>query len=437
MSPGHNEATRRRGSEAKRFVVSAFGRLVSSIALLACLGFAALPIHQVAAAGGVQPSQGAPGTTFTITADGYTARERVATWVNTPSDQPQDVPTWTFANDAGVATWQWSSPVDAVSGSWQLVGRGVTSRHLNLIPVQIVAGATPQPTPASNQSATPAGGSPGTTFIFSADGFRAREDIDFWATPPSAAPEANSTQAESDDNGHAVWTWVAPPDATSGTWVMTAQGKASAVVRQISFVISSNAASSPTDGVIPVSGPPGTSFHFGFSDFEHEARLTYWTVSPDSTVSEPIPEFRADRNGHVEFDWIAPENAAGGEWQMVVLSIDRRTSRSIFFGIERNTTPPPLPQGVTPASGRYGDELHFFAEGLRKNEIIGFWATDPVGAIVPSGREVRADGNGRAEWSWIIPQTVRTGPWTMSFQASHNDRSEADKTIRSIRFEVR
>jgi hypothetical protein len=56
--------------------------------------------------------------------------------------------------------------------------------------------------------------------------------------------------------------------------------------------------------------------------------------------------------------------------------------------------------------------------------------------VVPSGRELRAF-DGRLEWTWEIPQTVRKGLWTMTLQTSRGDRTGEGQVVRVIRFEVR
>ncbi len=394
------------------------------------------PNAQRPAGEGASPASGGPGTLFTITASGFTPNERLDTWANTPSGVQSEVPAWVFADAQGAASWQWTAPADAENGTWQLIGRGIESRTMRIVSVQIIAGPPPA-TPTPDQGVSPASGLPGTTFSFYASGFRRDEDVNFWGTTPSGDVETNAKGVRANRDGRAEWSWIAPANAAPGVWTMTARGAASRVIRQISFTVQGVPATPlPADGVIPPNGPPGTSFHFGVSGFEFEAYLTYWTVDPNGVQSGQAPRFRADRNGHAEFDWIAPENSLGGQWQMVVFGLDSRITTMIPFRIDRDSAPP-ASEGVEPYSATPGTELRFFAEGLPKHMLLGYWATDPSGVIVPSGREIISSGQGRAEWRWVVPQNAPRGLWTMTIRRAKNDRSDSPDVTRTIRFEVR
>lgn len=384
-----------------------------------------------------EPASGSPGTLFTLSANGFLPDERIETWANSPSRQELDVPTWVFANAEGMATWQWQAPEDAEGGQWHLVGRGAISRIEALIQIEIVNGAlAPAPEPVVT-SVTPSSGIPGTQFSFFAAGFAPEERANYWATAPDGEVLTNADRLETDQQGELRWQWTAPDSAKPGLWSMTVQGAGSRVVHQISFGIAEVPSEPlPPDGVIPAAGPPGTSFVFGVSGYEFEAHLTYWTIDPNGNLSSQAPRFRADRNGHAEFAWIAPDDAAGGVWQMVVYGLDSRITKQISFTIVRDEAPAPR-EGASPASVAPGETVNFFVEGLPRHILLGFWATDPDGRVVPSGREIKAGGDGRVEWSWTVPEDAKAGLWTMTVRRSQGDHDNAPEVTRTIRFEVR
>lgn len=384
-----------------------------------------------------EPASGNAGTLFTLTANGFTPDERIETWANSPSRQELDVPTWVFANAEGMASWQWQSPESAENGQWTLVGRGTTSRVEALIQIEIVNGAPPPaPEPAAT-SVTPSSGVPGTQFSFFAAGFGPEERANYWATAPDGEVMTNADRLETDEQGELRWQWTAPASAKPGLWAMTVQGAGSRVVHHISFGIAEVPSEPlPPDGVIPAAGAPGTTFLFGVSGYEFEAHLTYWTIDPNGVLSSQAPRFRADRNGHAEFTWTAPQNAASGLWQMVVYGLDSRITKQIAFMIERDDAPAPR-EGASPASAAPGETISFFVEGLPRHILLGFWATDPNGRVVPSGREIKAGGDGRVEWTWTLPEDAQAGLWTMTVRRSQGDRNNAPEVTRTIRFEVR
>src|SRR5689334_14828218 len=70
----------------------------------------------------VQPTVGAPGSTFTFGAQGFRKHIRVYFWVSPPQGPTIGAPSY-FAEtgDNGSATWTWTAPVNAINGIWLMV----------------------------------------------------------------------------------------------------------------------------------------------------------------------------------------------------------------------------------------------------------------------------------------------------------------------------
>src|ERR1700712_5393614 len=74
----------------------------------------------------VQPPVGPTGTQFLFFANGFKPGERIYIWLNRPDGQVQAVsqPFATRASTYGDASWTWTTPDNAQSGAWQMVGHG-------------------------------------------------------------------------------------------------------------------------------------------------------------------------------------------------------------------------------------------------------------------------------------------------------------------------
>jgi hypothetical protein len=84
----------------------------------------------------------------------------------------------------------------------------------------------------------PPSGPPGTTFAFAALGYDDKEKISYWLTGPdgkvfAAYPE----RVSANHDGRVDITWTSPPNAQTGTWVITIQGLHSNLARAVPFEI--------------------------------------------------------------------------------------------------------------------------------------------------------------------------------------------------------
>ena len=402
-----------------------------------------IDVIAVAANGSVDPTEGAPGTTFTFTARGYLPNEHIGIWANTPSRNVIDANPNISSDANGVATWQWTAPTNAEGGTWRMTAQGNNSRVSNSIAFSINAPAATPPT-QGNQPAgvTPATGSPGTTFTFYATGFTAGEELSYWAVTAAGETLVNNDTLTADAAGRVDFTWVAPQTPVYGTWTMVVYSPPTRAFQRISFQLTAPDGTTPAPApsangtVTPETGVSGTTFHFVLNGFTPEERMTYWTTAPDHSTSSSGKIFPAQADGTAVFDWTAPNPALEGDWLMVMYGFKSNITRSIRFHIGADTSSQPA-QGVNPASGTAGTELTFYATGIQPTTLLDYFATDPNGVGEPVPHQVQADANGRAEWKWTIPQGAAPGTWTMSLQRARNDTSGGADVRRVITFEVR
>lgn len=78
-------------------------------------------------AAGVNPTSGAPGTSFSFTAAGFNVIERLDTWLERPDRNLVVGPTSVRANGDGVATWTWTAPAGAPAGTYVMAARSSQS----------------------------------------------------------------------------------------------------------------------------------------------------------------------------------------------------------------------------------------------------------------------------------------------------------------------
>lgn len=212
--------------------------LVLVVLALGILGVAPRPA--AAADADVTPPLGAPGTTFTFFAQGYTPNELVSFWANTPTGDVVGNPADRVrAGTGGRADWTWTAPANASLGQWTMVAYGQTSGVQRLITFQIGdTAAAPPPSETQPIAISPANGAPGTMLSFYATGFDDRETVGYWVTAPDHTILGNrSYRVMSNRAGRADWSWRIPDAAQAGVWTMTAQGETSKVKHTIRFEV--------------------------------------------------------------------------------------------------------------------------------------------------------------------------------------------------------
>lgn len=388
-----------------------------------------------AAVRSVTPPSGAPGTTFTVTADGFKPGERVGSWLVAPGGQSIDATPFLIADGKGAVTWRWASPPSAQAGTWQAVSSGRESRVEVVIPFTVTGGNPAPGTPQGpSGSVTPPSGAPGATFTFTLTGFERTEKVAYWPTQPDGTVETSRREPiRADGDGRVVLSWQAPERAQGGAWTMTFRGQNSSREARVSFSIGGAASVSPAS-VSPTSGSPGTTFTFQAGGFNEIERVDTWLERPGGARVEGPKDARADRSGLAVWSWTAPADAPGGAWTMVAQGQDTKRVERIGFTITDGAPQTP-PASVTPERGRAGTTFTFSATGYEQGERVGYWLSRPDGSIERFDRELRADKDGRVTWSYTVPQGAPTGIYVMAARSSQSDKINNDVS-HALRFTV-
>lgn len=191
----------------------------------------------------VLPESGIPGTRFSFYATDFDSNERVSYWFNAPDGQiyGDEVNYVVHAYD-GRADWRWTSPSDAMPGTWTSVALGLRSGVRRIIAFTVTTaesgvGNSYESNPP-DVSVEPAVGKPGSRFFFSADGFLERETVYFWVSDPQGVSYRKSKyKVRPNVDGTVYWNWRTPDEAPRGVWRMIVMGQESQVQKVIYFEV--------------------------------------------------------------------------------------------------------------------------------------------------------------------------------------------------------
>jgi hypothetical protein len=270
----------------------------------------------------------------------------------------------------------------------------------------------------------PTSGPPGTTFTFvgRSDQFIPGEQVGSWFIAPDGSP-LNVDQGQSvDPNGQIFRMWKAPEGISGGEWTFRAVGISSRYNIDMKFYIDAPILT-PTPvvtgpfEVVPDSGPPGTSFIFTAGGYQSNELVSNWLVRPDGVSLDAASWIQANPDGIVRWQWTAPPDTAGGQWQWQLSGTQTEGRQSIPFQIEGDIPLPapvsPPPGAIVPSSGPPQTIFTVRVAEFAPGEGVFFWAEDPTGQPIVNEREVQANGEGVAEWQWQAPENARPGDWLL------------------------
>ncbi|MEI8307559.1 MAG: hypothetical protein WCF99_10900 [Chloroflexales bacterium] len=173
----------------------------------------------------VTPESAPAGTTFHFTARGFRDKpEKVFFWFTDPRGRGVKGPEWKHNNEDSTVSWDWTSPTDALDGEWKAVAHGEVSGIDRVIPFTITRDT---PAPSVSASVSPKSGGPGTTFTFTADGYKEGERVGYWLNLPDGTVVRFDHELMGNSKGEVTWSWTAPADAQRGLYTMSARSSQS------------------------------------------------------------------------------------------------------------------------------------------------------------------------------------------------------------------
>lgn len=198
-----------------------------------------------------------------------------------------------------------------------------------------------------------------------------------------------------------------------------------------------HSAAAAEQDVVPAVGNPATTFSFFATGFTPNEQVSFWTNDPSGRpLGDPHNRATASKDGRADWTWTAPSDALLGTWTMVAYGGTSGVQRVIPFTIApAGTAPNPnesLPILASPQVGSAGTTFAFYATGFEDREVVGFWATTPDHRVIGSNAfRVMSNRQGRADWTWTVPEGVPPGTWLMTA------KGESSFVQRSITIEIR
>ncbi|NTW01015.1 MAG: hypothetical protein HGA19_06835 [Oscillochloris sp.] len=385
----------------------------------------------------ITPTSGAPGTTFTVAVGGFGAKEKVGSWFTLPDGSSITAVPYMLADSDGVATWTWTVPTDAPSGTWQAVTKGDFSGLQVTLPFTIT-GNNPMPAAPTGPTITlsPTTVDPGGTLTVLASGFASGEELNYWPNSPDGLPVENRIMTYADKDGNATWNYKVPNNAVTGVWTFNVQGDDSDQIAQASFTVT-NVNGSANYSVYPSTGGPGTTFQFIAGGFRDKPEKVYfWFHDPNGNEVTGPDWKRNDHDGRVSWEWTAPEDAMEGTWEAVAHGEKSHIEQVIPFTIERDTPLVPPSASVSPETGGPGTAFTFTANGFKDGERVGYWLNLPDGTVVRFDHELTGDDNGSVTVTWTAPADAQRGLYIMAIKSSQSDNVKGRDISYEVRFTV-
>lgn len=418
----------------------------------------------------VMPTAGTPGTLFSFYATGFRDSEEIVYWLNTPQGNvfgepvPGDYRAYTYQ---GRADWSWEAPGDAAPGQWTVIAHGVDSKFEVAISFEVLPAERHQPVHAPVNATDEVGvepliGAPGIKFAFFATGFYDNEKVGFWFNRPDGSVLSdNNAYITYSYEGRADWTWDSPGNASPGIWTAVAKGNRSGRMKLIHFelrpinqattaedeaapAVSDEELLALSDGVVqPLEEVAGSRFAFFATGYGRRETVRYYLTDPSGNEHTDYDTYKTTSNaeGRADWNWKSPADAMPGVWVVTAKGEKSGNQSVIYFKIRDINTPATTSStphnsavpfvdgkpvnaenvGVLPAVAMPGDTVAFFIAGLNPRDTIRYYLTDSQGRT-HSDKEFETGTNdeGRADWTWKLPDDATPGLWTMVVEAQHS-----------------
>lgn len=159
---------------------------------------------------------GTPGL-FEFIATGYRVNETISTWLTGPSQQVV-ASSLRKVDQVGGVLFTVRLPRFYEAGRWALTAHGLRSNEQAIVFFDL-----PDRGADIEAELQPAAGSPGTTFVMTASGFRARERVSTWLTGPDGGTSDGPVVAASSAGAIRIEIFT-QPDMPPGQWALSAYG---------------------------------------------------------------------------------------------------------------------------------------------------------------------------------------------------------------------
>jgi hypothetical protein len=256
---------------------------------------------------------------------GFGNVEQVRTWATNPYGQVYTGETAIAYGADGLVFFSYRVPEDGVAGQWAMTARG-DDANVDVITHFEVVSATPSPLPGALPPEAVRSIEPvvpvveaGGILDFVATGFTNEEGIEGWATDPLGVSFGGSFTYADSTGGRALLTFYVPLEAINGYWTMSARGEESQEIVTASFQVTEGLA--PADApsrleISPSVGTPGTAFTITGRNFDAMETVSYTINGPEGMRYHKLYGPETDRNGVVEFTWVAPAGSPAGQWSV-------------------------------------------------------------------------------------------------------------------------
>jgi hypothetical protein len=293
----------------------------------------------------------------------------------------------------------------------------------------------------------PETGTPGTRFVFLADGFKPNERLSAWANTPDArvVPYDADVPARATSDGSVSWNWAAPAGFQPGTWQFVVHGLSSGVERVFNVGINPPAGAAPAAeyNIQPSTGYPGDIFRFYATGFTEGEQVETRVVAPNgASLTKGLDvDGVARAGGRVDGSWTAvTDDVQYGRWQIVLRGSDSKVERAIPFTLAQPGAPSVQAPRVSPEVGRPGMRFIFELAGFQPDEQLSAWVNTADGRIVavdqdelkPTGVDVSANwtwtaaDDGSVTFGWSAPADAAPGGWSM---VVHGRKSGVEQVV--------
>jgi hypothetical protein len=273
----------------------------------------------------VQPESGPPGTSFVLSANGFTPGEPVGIWLTGPDQTVYPVDAQPVADDEGTidaARVAVVSEMTAAEGIWAFNAQGIDSGAQAVGHFRISRAAAPgnpdnlgrivhDDLPTQGVAAIlPVAAAPGASFILVGGGFADGEEVSAWISTPDGNTLAVADSAVSYKDDGVVHVRIATGDLAEGAYTAVAQGRESGTQAVATFLLTREFIAGPgttrpanvNGSASPVTARAGDAVQIRAEGFMPGETVEYWLTDANGAYTLFAEQPVADASGRVGYD---------------------------------------------------------------------------------------------------------------------------------------